>query len=91
MDENGIDIRVSCYPGYRGEQYPGQFHIGERQIGVSRILDRWLDPTHRYFKVRGEDEGVYILRHDTRRNTWELFMYDSDTDARTRLTSTESS
>ncbi len=36
------------------------------------VLDRWLAPDHRYFKVRGDDGGVYILRHDAERDVWEL-------------------
>lgn len=91
MDEAGIGIKVSCYPGYRGEHYPLHFDIGERRIEVNKILDRWLDPAHRYFKVRGDDGGVYIMRHDTRKDNWILVMYDNDTDAQRRLTSTEPS
>jgi RNA 3'-terminal phosphate cyclase len=51
-------------------------------------VDRWLDPRHRYFKVRGDDGGIYILRHDTARDRWELTLFDSGTRDETRLPST---
>jgi hypothetical protein len=39
---------------------------------IAEILDRWLDPNHRYFKVRADDDGIYLLRHDTNSGDWEL-------------------
>jgi hypothetical protein len=36
------------------------------------VLDRWLDPAHRYFKVQAEDGRKFILRHDTASGDWEL-------------------
>jgi hypothetical protein len=64
--------RVECYAGYRGEETPRRFFFGERKIEAVEILDRWLAPGHRYFKVRGDDDGRYILRHDTATDAWEL-------------------
>jgi hypothetical protein len=70
-------IRVECYAGFRGEETPRRFYLGERKIEVVAMLDRWLGPDHRYFKVRGDDDGLYILRHDSESGTWELILYDS--------------
>lgn len=75
-----LEIDVECYAGYRGEEMPRRFSLCERIIEVTDILDGWLAPDHRYFKVRGHDGGCYILRHDVRRGCWELTMYDG-TDA----------
>jgi hypothetical protein len=64
--------RVECYAGYRGEEEPRRFdHAGQKRE-IVEILDRWLDPNHRYFKVRADDDGVYILRHDVNAGGWEL-------------------
>lgn len=70
-------INVSCYAGYRGEQEPRSFELSGRNVEVTEILDRWLAPDHRYFKVRGDDGGAYILRHDEEEERWELTMFDS--------------
>ena len=63
--------------GYQGEESPRRFHIGTRTIEVIEVIDRWLSPEHRYFKVLGNDEGIYILRYDTLANRWELTLYDA--------------
>ena len=65
-------IAVECYAGYRGEQEPRAFTLGERRLGVTSILDRWLAPDHGYFKVAADDGNTYILRHDEVRDEWEL-------------------
>lgn len=71
-----LAVRVECYAGHRGEQEPRQFVVGERAIAVDDILDRWLAPDHRYFKLRGNDGGIYILRHDEVHDRWELTLYE---------------
>ena len=36
------------------------------------ILDRWMAPEHRYFKVEADDGRTLVLRHDTATGDWEL-------------------
>lgn len=67
-----MDIRVECYAGYRGEQEPRAFWLGERRIAAVEILDRWMAPDRRYFRVRGDDGHVYILRSDEVKSEWTL-------------------
>ena len=76
MTENKIDIRVFCYAGYRGEETPQRFFLQDRQIEVVKVIDRWLAPDHRYFKIRGDDGAIYILRHDISIEQWELILDD---------------
>ena len=68
-------IGVECHAGHRGEETPRAFQFGGRRIAVAEVLDAWLAPDHRYFKVLGADGATYILRHDTGRAEWELLMY----------------
>jgi hypothetical protein len=51
------------------------FHLGGRRIEVTENLDRWFGPDYAYFKVRGDDGNLYILRLDEARNAWELTMF----------------
>jgi hypothetical protein len=88
MSHSTTTVRVECYSGYRAEEAPRCFFLGKRRVEVLEIVDRWLDPEHRYFKVRGDDGGVYILRHDVPRSFWEMILYDSGTRDDTRLSST---
>ena len=67
-----MKINVECYAGYRGDQEPRAFRLGERRFEVVELLDRWLDPAHCYFKVRVPDGRVFILRRDGASGDWEL-------------------
>lgn len=75
MREKTMKVRVSCYAGYRGEETPIRLYLGDRPIDIKRVEDRWLAPDHRYFKVIGDDEALYILRHDSSAGTWGLVYY----------------
>jgi hypothetical protein len=69
-------IQVECYAGHRGEETPRAILIGERRVEVVELLDRWLAPDHRYFKLRGHDGDLYIVRHDVTSGAWDLTMYE---------------
>lgn len=88
MGESSLRLRVECHAGYRGEETPRRFYLGGREIAVDEVVDRWQAPEHRYFKVRGDDGGIYILRHDTETQGWDLTMYDSGKVDDIRLSST---
>jgi hypothetical protein len=80
MSERPLLIRVECHAGYRGEETPRRFFLGERKIEVIETVDRWLGPDHRYFKCRGDDGALYIIRNDATADAWELILFDG-TDA----------
>ena len=70
-----MKIHVDCYAGYRGEETPRFIILADNKIEVARVLDRWLAPDHRYFKILGDDEATYIIRHDSVSGLWELVLY----------------
>ncbi len=71
-----MKIQVECYSGYRGEEIPQRLTLGEREVEVTEVLDRWLAPDHRYFKILGDDGSEYILRHDMTSLDWELILFE---------------
>lgn len=77
-----MEIKVECYSGYRGEETPRRFWLAETRIEIKEVLDRWLAPGHRYFKVLGQDNATYILRHDSETYVWELTFYQKETPQR---------
>lgn len=77
MQEPLFQVRVICYSGYRGEETPRRFYIGSRLIEIAEILDRWLATEHRYFKLRSAEEDLYILRHDSLTDIWEMTLFES--------------
>jgi hypothetical protein len=75
-----MDVKVDCYSGYRAEETPRRFELDGRRVEVVEVIDRWYGTDHRYFKVRGDDGAVYLLRHDETAGRWELTLYErSDT------------
>ena len=74
-----MQIKVECYSGYRGEETPRNIWFGSRKVEVKKILDCWLAPDHRYFKILGDDGALYIIRHDSTTWSWELTYYTQGT------------
>ncbi len=70
-----MKLRVESYAGYRGDEEPRAFALGARRLEVNAILDRWLAPDHRYFKVAASDGDTYVLRHDDATGEWTLGAY----------------
>lgn len=70
-----MTLRVECYAGYRGEQEPLAFWLGERRLAVRAIVDRWFAPTQRWFQVDADDGHTYVLRHDEATGHWQLAAY----------------
>jgi len=70
-------IQIECYSGYRGEETPRRLRLGSRRVEVVQVLDQWLAPDHRYFKIEGDDGGTYIVRHDVVKRRWELTMFET--------------
>lgn len=87
MNTGNLCLRVRCCAGFEGDQTPECFYLGEREVGVEDVIDRWLSPGHRYFKVLGDDGGVYIISHDVASGRWELTMFDSGQREDLRLSS----
>jgi hypothetical protein len=70
-----MKIEVESYSGHRADERPVRFRLGERWIAAAEVVDRWYDPEATYFKVRGDDGDIYILRHTERRDEWMLTSY----------------
>lgn len=68
-------IRVECYAGHRGEETPRALLLDGRRVEVVEVLDRWLALDHRYFKLKGDDGDIYIVRHSSVSDDWELTMF----------------
>ena len=66
------DIRVECYAGYKADQRPLRFTLGENHFEVEDVEDQWYSPFATYFRVRASDGNLYILRHDETEDRWTL-------------------
>ncbi len=77
MVNDALVIHVECYAGYRGEQTPRALVLDDLRVEVAEVIDQWLAPDHRYFKLRGVDGHTYIVRHDIAADAWELTMFEA--------------
>jgi hypothetical protein len=73
-----MKIEVECEAGHRGEATPHRLAFDHRSVAVVEVIDRWLAPEHRYFKVKGEDGAIYILRHDVPADRWQLVLFERE-------------
>jgi len=65
-------LRVECYAGYKGDQYPLRFSLRDRVLEVEEVADQWYSPSEKYFKVRASDGNLYILCHNEDNDSWEM-------------------
>jgi hypothetical protein len=70
-----LAVDVECYAGYRGEETPQRFRLAEREIEIVDVVDRWLAPDHRYFKVQDTQGDLLILRNDVAARRWEITLF----------------
>jgi hypothetical protein len=68
-------VDVECHAGYRGEETPRRFRLGDGHVKIAEVLDRWLAPDHRYFKIRDVQGDLYILRNDMAADRWEVTLF----------------
>jgi hypothetical protein len=65
-------VAVQCYSGFRADERPLRFKLGERTFEVEEIEDRWYSPGSDYFRLRADDGNIYILRRDESLDEWSL-------------------
>ncbi|MDA2933136.1 hypothetical protein MYX82_02205 [Acidobacteria bacterium AH-259-D05] len=56
-------IRVECQAGYKSEERPLRFYLGDRQYQVDEVIEQWYEPEAIFFRVRADDGKIYVLRH----------------------------
>ncbi len=65
-------VRVGCYSGYKANERPLWFEVGDVRREVVSVVDRWYGQEHDFFKVSAEDGKIYMLRWHRQLDRWEL-------------------
>ena len=65
-------LKVACYSGYKGEERPVHFWLGDTCLEVETIEDRWYSPGCTVFRVVVASGDRYLLRYHEGQQTWEL-------------------
>jgi hypothetical protein len=72
-----FQIHVESEATRGGLEMPRRFCLDGRTIEIVENIDQWHGPGYCYFKVKGEDGNLCILRLDEGRAEWELTMFQS--------------
>lgn len=69
-------ITVIPYAGYRGDEAPRAFFLGNERIDVASVLESWIEETSgsrtrlRLFVVKGSDGRLHTLAYDEELDRW---------------------
>jgi hypothetical protein len=74
---SAMRVQVESVADYRGVETPRRFQLDGRKVEIVESDDQWYGADYRYFKVKGDDGNVYILRLDEPSREWELTMFQS--------------
>lgn len=73
-----MQIEVESSSDGRGIEQPKRIRLNGRVIEVVEIIDRWPGGDYSYFKVKGDDGNLYILRRNEARDSWELTLFQRE-------------
>jgi len=70
-------VTVECYAGRKADERPVRFRLDQHEYIVTDVVDSWFGPEHVFFKVRADDDNLYILRHETSApdGDWDLVSF----------------
>jgi hypothetical protein len=75
-----MQVQVERCAGHLGVGMPVRFRFDAREVEIVENVDQWYGPDYCYFKIRGNDGNLYILRFDEARAEWALTMFQSPSD-----------
>ncbi len=67
-----MGIVVETYSGYKADEYPKRILIGDQQLEIIDIEDRWYGPDYSCFKIFADDGKRYILRQNSTDSCWQI-------------------
>jgi hypothetical protein len=70
-------VQVISYFGYKADESPRILKLGETQLHIAKIEDRWYSPGETFFRVLTETGDRYLLRHVEAQDVWTLEGYRS--------------
>ena len=72
-----MKLRVECYAGAKADERPVRFQLCGRDHMVEEVLDRWYGPDDEFFKLRTDDDNLYVLRRNISADEWYLESFRS--------------
>tara|TARA_Y100000588_G_scaffold182289_1_gene196031 strand:+ start:405 stop:716 length:312 start_codon:yes stop_codon:yes gene_type:complete len=70
-------LKVECYASSRLNERPVAFSLSNSHYKVEEIIDRWYGKGSRYFKIKADDDNIYLLKYDELKDRWEWVFYQN--------------
>ena len=70
-----MQVQVEHRTNHLGLEMLVRFRFDGREVEVVEIVDQWYGTDYCYFKIKGNDGNLYILRFEESRAAWELTMF----------------
>jgi hypothetical protein len=77
-DELQKGLKVIGYSGYKANERPLRLILGDKDLEVRRVVDRWVGEDHDYFKCLADDGEIYVLKWHRIRDQWSLVPSQND-------------
>ena len=72
-----MKVEVQAYSGFKANERPQSFSLNGRRYRVEEVCDQWLGPDSSYFKVRADDQNLYIFEYRPDGDEWSLASFRS--------------
>ncbi len=68
-------IEVHRFPGFTDDTCPREFDLDGKTVEILETVENWEEEekgtaTRHFFKVKGDDEQLYTIFFDKKRNGW---------------------
>lgn len=70
-------ITVECYSGHKLNERPTAFNLMGHPYKVKEVIDTWHSEAASFFKVKADDENIYLLKYDERQDQWDLVFFQN--------------
>ena len=70
-------LKVECYTSSKLNERPVAFSLSNSRYKIEEIIDRWYGDGSRYFKIKADDDNIYLLKYDERMDCWEWVFYQN--------------
>jgi hypothetical protein len=67
-----MQLIVESYSGYKANERPVKFWVGDKPVFVESIEDQWRGIDAMYFRVRADDRNTYVLKYNESTDLWTL-------------------
>ena len=70
-------VQMQTYSGFKADERPTGFLLNGCRYLIEEICDQWLGPDSSYFKVRADEQNLYIFEHRPASDEWSLASFRS--------------